>query len=404
VAASTRELAIEALERGQGVLRLAPTWVPRAFCIPGRRIRLDQRDYFAYGAHRGGIDERWLASTVRADNGPETTPTEGLSHLVIDDRPSLTLADAVAELGPDLIGSRVWDAWHGWPMYSKFFDNQGALPFHVHHSDEHAALVGCVGKPEAYYFPPQMNNHGGDFPYSFFGLEPGTTPEMLVDRLSRTSTQDNRITDLSRGYRLRLGTGWDIPVGVLHAPGSLCTYEPQAASDVFSMFENVCHGRHIPADLMWKDVPDQRRGDVAFLVELLDWDCNTDDLFARHRMMEPTPVKGEDGRDDGLTDNWVVYRSDRFSAKETVLPAGAQAVMTDCAAYGLIAVQGSGTIAGQPLATVTNVRFGELTYDEYFVTESAARAGVEVTSHGPEPLVLLRHFGPGNPDLTGTTA
>ncbi|MCB0043473.1 MAG: hypothetical protein KDE23_27490, partial [Caldilinea sp.] len=69
-----------AFEAGEGILRLAPTWVPRSFCIPGRRIKLDPRDYYAYGANRGGIDERWFSSTTKADNGPLTTPDEGLSY------------------------------------------------------------------------------------------------------------------------------------------------------------------------------------------------------------------------------------------------------------------------------------------------------------------------------------
>lgn len=72
----------DAMEHGQGVLRLIPSWVPRSFCVPGRRIKLDPRDYFAYGGERGGIDERWLSSTVRADNGPLTTPDEGLSFVL----------------------------------------------------------------------------------------------------------------------------------------------------------------------------------------------------------------------------------------------------------------------------------------------------------------------------------
>src|SRR5690349_8591293 len=49
-----------ALEAGDGILRLAPTWVPRAFLVPGRRLRLAPPDVYALGAHRGGIDERWL--------------------------------------------------------------------------------------------------------------------------------------------------------------------------------------------------------------------------------------------------------------------------------------------------------------------------------------------------------
>ena len=48
----------------------------------------------------------------------------------------------------------------------------------------------------------------------------------------------------------------------------------------------------------------------------------------------------------------------------------------------------------------TLIRFGELTEDEVFCTEGAAKAGVvfENTS-ATEPLVMLRYFGPDvNPD------
>ena len=55
-----------ALDAGEGLLRLSPTWVPRSFLHPGKRIRLRPEDYYAYGAERGGIDERWFASTTDA--------------------------------------------------------------------------------------------------------------------------------------------------------------------------------------------------------------------------------------------------------------------------------------------------------------------------------------------------
>src|SRR3954471_23256089 len=84
-----------ALEAGEGVLRLAPTWVPRSFLMPGRRIKLAPQDVYALGAHRGGIDERWFASTTAAANegAPED---EGLSYVVVDGRRGFTLRDAVA--------------------------------------------------------------------------------------------------------------------------------------------------------------------------------------------------------------------------------------------------------------------------------------------------------------------
>ena len=123
---STKPSAFEgALEQGQGVLRLMPTWVPRAFCVPGRRIKLDPRDYFALGGQRGGIDERWLSSTVRADNGPLTGPDEGLSFVVGPGPEALPFDEVVAHLGPQLIGERLWGKYGGWTAYSKFFDNEG---------------------------------------------------------------------------------------------------------------------------------------------------------------------------------------------------------------------------------------------------------------------------------------
>ena len=78
-------LVQQALDQGKGILRLSPTWVPRSFCIPGRRIKLHQDDYYALGGIRGGIDERWLSSTTPADNGPLTSKNEGLSHIVFED-------------------------------------------------------------------------------------------------------------------------------------------------------------------------------------------------------------------------------------------------------------------------------------------------------------------------------
>ena len=76
---NTAQIADRALDQGQGILRLAPNWVPRSFCIPGRRLKLHPDDYYALGANRGGIDERWLSSTIAADNGPGTPSDEGLS-------------------------------------------------------------------------------------------------------------------------------------------------------------------------------------------------------------------------------------------------------------------------------------------------------------------------------------
>ena len=76
---SNQSLFSDALTAADGVVRLAPCWVPRSFLMPGGRLKLDPRDLYALGAHRGGIDERWFSSTTKAANGPLTPPDEGLS-------------------------------------------------------------------------------------------------------------------------------------------------------------------------------------------------------------------------------------------------------------------------------------------------------------------------------------
>ena len=87
----------------------------------------------------------------------------------------------------------------------------------------------------------------------------------------------------------------------------------------------------------------------------------------------------------------------------TVYP-GRTAVIRDAAAYGLIVVQGWGAIGEMDVETPSLIRFGEMTKDELFVTACAAQQGVAVTNRSDkENLVMLKHFGPGNPDAKGLT-
>lgn len=397
-------IAEQALEQGRGILRLAPTWVPRSFCIPGRRIKLHPDDYYALGGPRGGIDERWFSSTTPADNGPLTSPHEGLSWVLLGESSTperVLLRDAVAALKGELIGERLWREYGRWPMYSKFFDNLGPLPHHIHHNDHFAGLTGQLGKPEAYYFPPQVNNHGGQFPYTFFGLEPGTTREQVRQALRNFTKGDNKITSLSKAYRLDVGTGWDVPTGLLHAPGSLCTYEPQKASDVFAMYQSLAGTAVVPEELLWKNTPPDKRGDEEHLLDVIDWELNLDSHFAEHRFMQPKPVRSlETMQADGYVENWICYKSDAFSAKElTVLP-GRCVTIRDAAAYGLIMMQGYGTMGAWKVEAPTMIRYGQLTHDEFFVSETTAREGVHIENPSlTDPLVMLKHFGPENPDL-----
>lgn len=396
---SNKHLILEALETGGGVVRLAPCWVPRSFLMPGGRLKLDPRDLYALGAHRGGIDERWFSSTTRAANGPLTAHDEGLSYVDFQNKKFL-LKEAVEVAGDRYLGSDVMERYGGFNLLCKFFDNLGPIPHHLHQNDEFAARVGQKGKPEAYYFPPQYNFKGNNFPYTFMGLNPGTKKSDVRQCLERWNEGDNGILDLSRAYRLKPGTGWQVDPGILHAPGSLVTYEPQVNSDVFGMYQSLVEGRQVPWDLLVKDVPVEHHHDLDYLIDMLDWEGNVDPDFSARRLFHPLPVAPVlETTDLGYLENWVVYSTPHYSAKElTVLP-GKTVRIVDAAAYGLIVVQGYGLFGKFEVETPSLIRYGAMTKDELFVSAAAAGEGIVITNRSDrENLVMLKHFGPGNPD------
>jgi hypothetical protein len=390
---NVKAAAESALEATGGLLRLAPNWVPRSFLQPGLRLKLHPDDTYAYGLNRGGIDERWFGSTTDAANDGRVHD-EGQSYVVHDGK-RFQLKDVVTELGGDIIGSSIFDKYGKWPVYSKFFDNMGPIPHHMHQTAEQAALVGQEGKPESYYFPPQHNNVGNNFPYTFMGFEPGTTRAQVRECIANWNKGDNKILELSKAYKLQPGTGWLIPPAVLHAPGSLCTYEPQWGSDVFGMYQNLVEGREVPWSLLVKDMPADKHQDIDFIVDQLDWDKNVDPNFKDNNYLEPIV----DTQDDAHVDKWIVYGKvggeQLFSAKELTVHPGSKVTITDNGASSLIVTQGSGSINGMTLDCPKLIRFYELTQDEVFVTEAAAKAGLtfENTS-ATEDLVILRYFGP----------
>jgi hypothetical protein len=383
-----------ALEAGGGLLRLTPTWVPRNFLHPGKRIKPAPTDWYALGTHRGGIDERWFASTTEAANEGRATD-EGLSYCIFEGERFL-FKDAVEEAGPRVVGKAIWEKYQRWPVYSKFFDNMGPIPHHMHQRAEHAAMTGQQGKPECYYFPPQLNAAENHFDYTFMGLEPGTTKADVRRCLENWDKGDNGILDLSKAYRLKAGTGWMIPAGVLHAPGSMCTYEPQWGSDVFGMYQSLVEGREVPWFLLVKDVPQDKHHNLDFIVEQLDWEKNVDPRFKEHNYVEPIIDKASSG--PGHTDRWIDYG--RFdgeqlvSAKELTVMPGAKCVLNDPGASGWITVQGCGRMGKLAIQTPVMIHYGEEPWDEVFISHDAATAGVAIENTGGEPLVGLRYFGP----------
>ena len=114
VTKNVSSLVDTALEDSGGLLRLAPCWVPRSFLQPGKRLKLHPDDLYAFGLNRGGIDERWFASTTPAAN-ENRTPDEGLSYVVAG-KQRFTLQAAIAESGATIIGKRLWNKYRKWPV------------------------------------------------------------------------------------------------------------------------------------------------------------------------------------------------------------------------------------------------------------------------------------------------
>jgi hypothetical protein len=167
------------------------------------------------------------------------------------------------------------------------------------------------------------------------------------------------------------------------------------------MYQSLTGDAIIPEELLWKGSPPEKVGNVDYLIEILDWEANVDPDFAARHFMTPKPVRPlAQMQAEGFVENWITYKSPEYSAKElTVLP-GKTVTVKDAGAYGMILLQGHGKMGVWDIDCPALIRFGQLTMDEFFVTEQAARAGVAISNPSrTDPMVMLKHFGPGNPDL-----
>ncbi len=385
-------------EEGGGIFRLNPTFVPRRFGKAGHRLKLHPDDYYALGIERGSIKERWFSSTIPANNGPLAAPDEGMSYVAVsyETDEKFTLKEAIDTMGEKIVGKELMEKYGGWPMYSKFFDFENPLFHHVHLTFEDAARVGKLGKPECYYFPKQLNNYQGECNATYFGFDPDTDPEEVKRRLRNYNNDDTRITELSRAYRVQLGTGWYTPAGVIHAPASYLTYEPQWNSDVNSVEENVVSGEIYSRDMLVEECPEDKKDDIDYIFSLLDWEKNTDPHYKQTYFRPPVTAR----ETEQYMEKWVTYANDYVAAKELTIYPGQTVTIQDGAAYGCIFIQGHGKMGVYDAEAVTLLRFGQQSSDEFFVSEGTAKEGVVITNESKvEPLVLLKHFGPNHPDV-----
>lgn len=381
-------------EKGHGIFRMVPNFIPIKFGAPGRRLKIHPDDYFAFGADSGTIMERWLCAINGARTKNPKRPDQGFSYVLAENGEKFLLRDAVAELKEELIGKELQDKYGTFPVYSKFFDYETPLYFHFHPATEYAKNVGCEGKPECYYFPPQLNNYVGRRPSTYIGFNSEVTKEQVRDCIEHFGDYDTHVTRLSRAFELEVGTGWYVPAGVVHAPGSLLTYEPQWCTDLNCVLENVVCGEVFEERYMTDIVPEGVENKTDYIMETIDWETNYDPKFKEHYFRPPVELPQIQ---DGLTEKWVCYGNEYITAKEVTIQPQAEVLLKDKAAYGCVIVQGFGTFGDFDAEAVNLMRVGDQTADEYFVSKDRACQGVRIVNASKtEPMVILQHFGPDN--------
>lgn len=391
------------LEKNGGVARMKPTWLCRTFLPPGRRLKLHPEDMYPNGVDAGGVAERWFCSMGVAETGKKEVSADTMSWFwTAEDAEGISFREAIEQMGDELLGKEVMEKLGGYVMFSKFFDYGAKLPHHMHPLEEHAKNIGMNRKPESYYFPTEMNNVVYDSDYTFFGFVPGTKKEQIADCLRNYNKADNQILTLSKAYKIKLGTGWFLPAGIVHAPACVCTYEPQYLSDVSVFFQNVVERNYfIDQNYNKSVIPESYKGDpVDYLVSMMDWEKNLDPDFHAKYYHEPIPVKDTAEMErEGYYEEWISYGSADFSAKRLVVAPGKSVTIKDAAAYGFIMTQGTGMVNGLAVDTPSIIRHGQMTADECFVIEGAAKQGVTIKNLSEfTPLIMMKHFNAGNAD------
>lgn len=407
--AEVRLLIEQEMERTGGIFRLAPTWVGRPGIIqPGRRLKL-QDDYISQEV---AVNERWLASITYADNGvyngrlPED---HGLSYLIIKDR-KVQLREAIAYAGDLLLDNKPWD------VLPKFFDNQGRIPHHMHPCDQHVR-PGLSGKPESYYFPYELNLNRNSFPATPMGVDVSYSDEQILTHLRHYFQGDNRLTDLANTINLIPGTGWFMPPCTLHAPGSLVTYELQAASDVSCIPESRVNDMPMPPDLIDRDLPvtiakDGWEAVCTYMLSMIRCpNSGNTENFRQQYFRAPVLIRAEEAGEQ----SFVIYRCgkaseaqnpDLYSAKRTYVHSRHVFELSEKAAFGGIVLAGHGQIwvEGKEPVPIEAVSLfptrDTIGGDEIFVSAYAAgRARVRCDSM--ERLALYQHFASdSNPEAT----
>ncbi len=260
----------KALDAGEGLLRLTPTWVPRSFLQPGQRHQARTRATSTPTAPTAA------ASTSAGSPAPPKPPTKtacrtkGSSYVVVRRQAVHARATPSPKPGDRLIGKamfeEVQDAGRSTRSSSTTWGRSRTTCTRAPSS---AKLVGQEGKPESYYFPPQHNNVDNNFCLHVHGPRAGHDQgRRSASCLENWNKGDNGILDLSQAYRLkprhRLADSARRPARpglALHLRAAVGQRRVRHVPDRSSK------AAYVPWSLLVKDMPKEKHQDLDFIIE-----------------------------------------------------------------------------------------------------------------------------------------
>ena len=370
------------IEANEGILRLKPAWVARDFLPPGKRLGLPGDQYNL--GERGGICERWVGSTTKADN-KISVRNEGLSLLNIEGE-EITLKKAVEKEPALILGEEYSKNHKGLGRLPKIFDYKERLPYHIHQMQKHAKLVGCNSKEEAYYFPEGVDT--GKHPETFFGVHPyiveRNKKELLLPPM--IEWKDDSILQFARAFQQLPNDGFHVPAGTLHAPGTALTIELQEDSDVFAMMQADCGGTIISKDLLFKDVrkEDKEKYGEKIILEMINWEICGDPYFYENRHTPPLEIYNR----KEASEYWIFYNTTKFNGKKLIVKPNQEIISKEKGVYNILVWNGKGKFGPH------SIEAGNFNQEELIVTYKAAVKGIEIHNTSSEDMVILKFFGP----------
>ena len=259
-----------------------------------------------------------------------------------------------------------------------------------------AAKVGRIGQAGGLLLPAAAQQPPGHVPGDLLRLRPGRDQGAGAGRLLRPT---RRATTASPSCRAPTasswGPGWYTPPGVVHAPGSVLTYEPQWNSDVNSVYENIAAGRGLPVR-----VPRGKRpGEPQARRRLRD---EPDGLGEERRsalqealLPAAAPLRGIRRRFLREVDR---LRQPLRRGKGADRAAGADRDRAGCGGLRLHPRSGSrevrGVRRGERRACCASASSAATSTSS--ASRRRAKACTITNSSRWEPLVMLKHFGPNN--------